>query len=142
MCAVCTHTVSTFQTTSTKSPIPTSVHGCCSPKLIPAAAFTNWSPSSTAGIPISTPISTATNPWHKYTTTPMPKAKATSKPTTSTATKSASHARLPIRTAIWFGDYYGWGKLKSETNVTGVVALSESNTCTGKCQEEKNVRNV
>ena len=25
---------------------------------------------------------------------------------------------------------------------TGVVALSESDTCTGKCQEEKNVRNV
>ena len=46
--------------------------------------------------------------------------KAANKPTTSTATKSASHARLPIRTAIWFGDYYGWGKLKSETNVTGV----------------------
>lgn len=21
---------------------------------------------------------------------------------------------------VWFGDYYGWGKLKSETNVTGV----------------------
>ena len=43
---------------------------------------------------------------------------------------------------VWFGDYYGWGKLKSETNVTGIVALSESDTCTGKCQEEKNVRNV
>ena len=43
---------------------------------------------------------------------------------------------------VWFGDYYGWGKLKSKTNVTGIVALSESDTCTGKCQEEKNVRNV
>lgn len=51
--------------------------------------------------------------------------------------KSTSHVRLPTRTAIWFGDYYGWGKLKSETNVTGIVALSESDTCTGKCQEEK-----
>ena len=30
----------------------------------------------------------------------------------------------------WFGDYYGWGNLKSETNVTGIVALSESDTCT------------
>lgn len=38
---------------------------------------------------------------------------------------------------VWFGDYYGWGKLKSKTNVTGIVALSESDTCTGKCQEEK-----
>lgn len=46
---------------------------------------------------------------------------------------------MPIRTAIWFGDYYGWGKLKSETNVTCIVALSESDTCTGKCQEEKSV---
>lgn len=30
--------------------------------------------------------------------------KAANKPITSTATKSASHARLPIRTAIWFWD--------------------------------------
>ncbi|MCY7096876.1 MULTISPECIES: hypothetical protein [Bacteria] len=22
---------------------------------------------------------------------------------------------------VWFGDYYGWGKLKSETNVTGTA---------------------
>ena len=70
-------------------------------------------------------------------TTSTKTAKTANKPTTSTAIKSASHARLPIRTAIWFGDYYGWGKLKSETNVTGLVALSESDTCTGKCQEEK-----
>ena len=75
----------------------------------------------TADIPISIPIPTATNLWRRYTTTPMPKAKAANKPTTSTATKSTSHARLPIRTAIWFGDYYNWGKLKSETNVTGTV---------------------
>ena len=31
---------------------------------------------------------------------------------------------------------------EGKTNVTGIVALSESDTCTGKCQEEKNVRNV
>ena len=91
----------------------------------------------TAGIPISTPIPTVTNLWRRYATGQPKKAKTANKPTTSTATKSTSHARLSIRTAIWFGDYYGWGKLKSETNVTGLVALSESDTCTGKCQEEK-----
>ena len=47
----------------------------------------------TAGILISTPIPTATNPWHKYTTTPMPTTKTANKPTTSTATKSASYVR-------------------------------------------------
>ncbi|WP_374041443.1 RHS domain-containing protein [uncultured Veillonella sp.] len=26
---------------------------------------------------------------------------------------------------VWFGDYYGWGKLKSETNVTGTAPLSK-----------------
>lgn len=31
--------------------------------------------------------------------------------------KSTSHVRLPTRTAIWFGDYYGWGKLEGNTIV-------------------------
>ncbi|MFS9074126.1 MULTISPECIES: hypothetical protein [Streptococcus] len=22
---------------------------------------------------------------------------------------------------VWFGDYYGWGKLKSETNISGTT---------------------
>ena len=59
----------------------------------------NW----TADIPISIPILTATNPWHSSATGPTKTEKAANKPTTSTATKSTSHARLPIRTAIWFG---------------------------------------
>lgn len=29
---------------------------------------------------------------------------------------------------VWFGDYYGWGKLKSETNVTGTAPLSKPRT--------------
>ena len=48
VCAVRTHAVSVFQTTFTKSPPPTAAHGCCLPKSIPAVAFTNWSPNSTA----------------------------------------------------------------------------------------------
>ena len=47
----------------------------------------------TAGIPISTPIPTAMNLWRRYATTPIPKAKANRKSTTSTATKSASQER-------------------------------------------------
>ena len=47
----------------------------------------------TADIPISIPIPTATNLWRRYTTTLMPKAKAANKPTTSTATKSASQEK-------------------------------------------------
>ena len=41
--------------------------------------------------------------WHRYATGTTKTAKADNKPTTSTATKSTSHARLPTRTAIWFG---------------------------------------
>ena len=44
----------------------------------------------TAGIPISTPTPTATNPWHRYITGPTKTAKADNRPTTSTVTKSAS----------------------------------------------------
>ena len=38
-------------------------------------------------------IPTAMNLWHRYATTPMPKAKANRKPTTSTATKSVFRVR-------------------------------------------------
>ncbi|MCG5094627.1 hypothetical protein MBN60_00270 [Candidatus Saccharibacteria bacterium] len=47
----------------------------------------------TADIPISTPIRIPTNRWHKYATGPMKTEKANSKPTTSTATKSAFRER-------------------------------------------------
>ena len=55
MCAERTYSVSVFQTTSTKSKslLPTAAHGCCSPKSILAAAFSSWSPSSTATVVIS-----------------------------------------------------------------------------------------
>ena len=45
MCAERTYSVSVFQTTSTKSKSlpPTAAHGCCSPKSILAAVFSNWS---------------------------------------------------------------------------------------------------
>ena len=66
-----THTVSAFQTTSNMKP----------------ASF------GTANIPISTLIPKATTSWHRYTTGPTKKAKASNKPTTSTATKSASRER-------------------------------------------------
>ena len=112
VCAVRTHAVSVFQTTSTKSPPPTAVHGCCSPKSILAAAFTNWSPNSTATAAISasattitdcrtafttaaaycrsTPTKAATNPWPKSSTTT--KTKGNTSPI-STPTKSAYRAR-------------------------------------------------
>ena len=38
-------------------------------------------------------IPTATNPWHRYATGPTKTARAANKPTTSTATKSASRER-------------------------------------------------
>ena len=74
-----------------------------------------------AGIPIFTPIPTVTNLWRRYTTGPLKKAKAANKHTTSTAINSAFCVRWPIRTATWFGDYYGWGKRKSEMNVTATA---------------------
>ena len=104
----CTHAVSAFQTASKRKPdsFGTAATSC---------KKSNW----TADIPISIPILTATNPWHSSATGPTKTAKADNKPTTSTATKSTSHARLPIRMAIWFGDYYGWGKLEGNTIVDG-----------------------
>ena len=50
---------------------------------------------------------TATNLCHRYAIGQPKKAKAANKPTTSTAIKSSSHERWPIRTVIWFGDYTG-----------------------------------
>ena len=45
--------------------------------------------------------------------------KAANKPTTSTATKSASREMIDKDgNLVWLRDYYGWGKLKSETKVT------------------------
>ena len=53
----------------------------------------------TVDIPISTPIPTATNLWHRYAIGQPKMAKAANKPITSTATKSASCVRWPIKTA-------------------------------------------
>ena len=57
-----------FQTTSTKSPPPTAAHGCCLPKSIPAAAFTNWSHNSTATAAISASATTTTDCRTAFTT--------------------------------------------------------------------------
>ena len=54
--------------TSTKSPLPTAAHGCCLPKSIPTAAFTNWSPNSTATAAISASATTTTDCLTAFTT--------------------------------------------------------------------------
>ena len=55
---------------------------------------------------------------HRYTTGPTNTAKADNKPTTSTATKSASREMTDSEGNLaWLGDYYGWGILKNETNI-------------------------
>jgi len=59
----------------------------------------------TANIPISTPIPKAMNPWRKSTTGQPKAAKADNKPTTSTATKSASRERWPMTKESWFPSY-------------------------------------
>jgi len=46
--------------------------------------------------------------WPKSTIGQPKTVKAASKPTTSTATKSASHVDCLMIKATWFGDYYRW----------------------------------
>ena len=58
------------------------------PDLFGTAATSCRKSTQTVDIPISTPIQIPTNPWRRYATTPMPKAKANRKSTTFTATKS------------------------------------------------------
>ncbi|UTG70973.1 DUF6531 domain-containing protein [Neisseria subflava] len=47
---------------------PTAAHGCCLPKSIPAAAFTSWSPNSTATAAISASATTTTDCRTAFTT--------------------------------------------------------------------------
>ena len=111
---------------------PTAARGCCSPKSIPAEAFTNWSPNSTATAAISASATTTTDCRTAFTTaaaycrsTPTKAATPISTPTKtatnpwrkssittktkrntspiSTTTKSASRARLPTSMAIFCG---------------------------------------
>ena len=74
----------------------------------------------TADIPISTPIPTVTNPWHRSTTGPTKKVKATNKPTTSTATKIGFPKEIADKNynLVWFANYTVWSRLKEETKVT------------------------
>ena len=70
----------------------------------------------TTGIPISIPTRIPTNPWHRYITGPMKKAKAANKPTTSTATKIGIPREMTDKDGnlLWFGNYTGWGHLKKD----------------------------
>ena len=75
-----------FQTTSTKSPPPTAAHGCCLPKSIPAAAFTNWSHNSTATAAISASATTTTDYHTAFTTAAVDTSSPYSPPSVCTTT--------------------------------------------------------
>lgn len=75
-----------FQTTSTKSPPPTAAHGCCLPKSIPAAAFSNWSPNSTATAAISASATTTTDCRTAFTTAAADTSNPYSPPSVCTTT--------------------------------------------------------
>ena len=75
-----------LQTTSTKSPPPTAAHGCCLPKSIPAAAFTNWSPNSTATAAISASATTTTDCRTAFTTAAADTSNPYSPPSVCTIT--------------------------------------------------------
>ena len=61
---------------------------------------------------------TATTPWRKSAIGQPKTVKAAKKPTTSTATKSASREMTDKDgNLLWFYNYTGWGCLKEETKV-------------------------